>query len=1332
MESAKRETENRLVVVYILIGLLTVLSGLLIIIGWNYNIEFLKTFGLGETPTKANAGAGLLFSGIALLFYGKGKIFKIVAQVSSLFVFIIGILTFSEYIFNADFNIDTILFRGRTGPMGPEVPIRMAFNASVCFILTGVAMFLITCCRLKLKLVTELCIVITFSISFLGLLGFVFGLARFSGATGYSNMAIFLALIFMLFSIAMVFRYYEGEQFKISFDQRLRAAIVFTGSVIVFVTILSVSSLNSIQELAKRAEKTQIIKNYFNLLLSDVLDIETGVRGYLISNDERDLDATDKAKEDLSVSISELQKLLKDNKVQILRVDTLENLINERLQHADLLRTTIKSKGIAEGIKIFNTDKGKILTDKIRLLITTIKENENLMLRDQNESEEGHAKRAELIIILNLFIQLILLYAIFFNVRRNINQRRDTIKVIRNLNEELEKRVDERTQSLVRSEERYRSTLDNMLEGCQIIGSDWRYTYLNNTADIHNKRSKKELLGKKYMDVWPGIEETNVFKTIKRCFEDNIPRQMENEFLYPDGTSGWFDLRIQPVPEGVFILSIDISERKRVEKLMTESEEKFRSTMENSADAIFIVNDLGQYQYVNKAAMEMIGFTREEFIGMSITDITPPDKLGFTLEIFNRLLSNGKIFTELELLDRNKNVIPVDINAVILPGGMIYGSCRDISERKKIQNELDIHRHKLEGLVIERTTELQNTLKELNDLYENAPCGYHSLSSNGTILRINTTELNWLGYDREELVGKISFADLLTEDSRNVFRNNFPKFMKQGWINDLEFEIIRKDGSTFFISLNGYAIFDSSGNFIMSRSTLFDITYRKNAEKVLNVAKKEAEEANRAKSEFLANMSHEIRTPMNAVLGYTELLGSMELDSVQKNYINSIKSSGRSLLTLINDILDLSKIEAGKLELEYDFVNTNSFFSEFKSIFSLKISEKGLDFILDIASGTPCGIYIDEARIRQIVFNLLGNAIKFTSHGKITLKVYTENPQIITYNKDKSEEVIDVIIEVSDTGIGVSKELQEYIFEPFTQERGYKQYGGTGLGLAITRRLITLMNGTILLKSELGKGSTFTLRIPDIPYQRDFEGTNNDVKFDPSEIKFEKATLLIADDVEHNRSYLKDALKNSGLTIIEAVDGISALKSARENFPDIIIADIRMPKMDGFELLEKLKGDVNLKQIPVIAYSASVLRAQKERIYNSEFAGLLIKPVNITQLYLALMNILQYKELKDNHKKNSPSITEDAKDIVDINYLITSLDNSFMEKWKTFAVTQPLSGVRDFGVSLMELGTKHKANNVISYGQMLVNAANSFNIDNMLKLLNSFGSLSEELKNFQK
>jgi signal transduction histidine kinase/PleD family two-component response regulator len=488
--------------------------------------------------------------------------------------------------------------------------------------------------------------------------------------------------------------------------------------------------------------------------------------------------------------------------------------------------------------------------------------------------------------------------------------------------------------------------------------------------------------------------------------------------------------------------------------------------------------------------------------------------------------------------------------------------------------------------------------------------------------------------------------------------------------------------------------------------------------------------ANKAKSEFLANMSHEIRTPMNAVLGYAELLGFMVEDKTQRNYIESIKSSGRSLLTLINDILDLSKIEAGKLELKFEYVNSQAFFSEFEQIFSLRLSEKGLKFILDISSGTPEGIYIDDARLRQIILNLIGNAVKFTEKGSIRLKVYTENPQMIKYSKGKIEEFIDLIIEVTDTGVGISQEMRTEIFNPFVQGQGHsiKKYGGTGLGLAITQRLVQLMNGTIELDSLLNKGSSFKIKIPGVSYLRDFGKRTEEIQLDPADIVFEKATIIVADDIEHNRKYLIDALKNTNIEIVEAEDGEEALSLAKRRVPDLIITDIRMPILNGFDLLEKLKSDDALKHIPVIAYSASVMKDQKDRIRESEFAGLLIKPVQVTELYLELMNNLQYKSTRNTETEQIKSEISYAKEIIDLTGLIHTLDILCNDIWQTFHTRQPIDEIMDFGNQLIMLGNDHNAKVIKEYGEELVNSAESFNIEAIINLIRKFPGLIDLLK----
>jgi signal transduction histidine kinase/CheY-like chemotaxis protein len=513
---------------------------------------------------------------------------------------------------------------------------------------------------------------------------------------------------------------------------------------------------------------------------------------------------------------------------------------------------------------------------------------------------------------------------------------------------------------------------------------------------------------------------------------------------------------------------------------------------------------------------------------------------------------------------------------------------------------------------------------------------------------------------------------------------------------------------------------------------------KKNAEKILafnaeleqRVSERtaQADAANAAKSEFLANMSHEIRTPMNAVLGYADLLGFLIKDKTQVEYIESIKSSGRSLLILINGILDLSKIEAGRLELQYEYVNTRSYFSEFERIFSLRLSEKGLKFNLDISSETPAGIFIDDARMRQILLNLIGNAIKFTEKGTIRLKVYTEKRRAINASNKKAEEVIDLRIEVSDTGIGIPQEMTEEVFKPFIQGQNVKKYGGTGLGLAITKRLLQLMNGTIDLDSQINKGSTFIIKIPGVSYLTDFDKRADEIQLDISEIVFEEALILIADDVEHNRSYLRDALRNTNLKIVEVENGQEGLSMAIKIIPDLIITDIRMPFLDGFEFLDRLKTNKMLKNIPVIAYSASVMKDQKDRIIESKFAGLMIKPVLVTELFYELMKHLKYKTVKAKVQKKLLSGIVLSKEISDLPGLIFSLNNQFKDICKTFEIIQPIDKVRDFGNQLVSLGKDHNSWIISGYGEELVCATDNFNIEAIIKLIGKYSGIVKNLK----
>ncbi|RXJ99462.1 hypothetical protein CRU98_05400 [Arcobacter sp. CECT 8986] len=505
----------------------------------------------------------------------------------------------------------------------------------------------------------------------------------------------------------------------------------------------------------------------------------------------------------------------------------------------------------------------------------------------------------------------------------------------------------------------------------------------------------------------------------------------------------------------------------------------------------------------------------------------------------------------------------------------------------------------------------------------------------------------------------------------------------------------------------------------LKTAVFHDITAVEKLHNELIEAKNKALEATKHKTEFLANMSHEIRTPMNSVIGFTELLEKEITNPIQKDYLSSIKKGGTALIAIINDILDLSKIEAGKMQIKYESVNPNELILEVESIFHSKLISKNIDFSVHVDNTIPKYIIIDGIRLRQVLFNLIGNAIKFTEQGYIKLNVNN-----IFKNGIKSK--IDLVFEITDTGVGIDQKDLKNIFNVFEQsEQDRAKYGGTGLGLAICSKLVEMMNGKIEVFSQKGKGSTFRVKLYDIDVGSIDE---NDIKekIDYESIIFEKASILIVDDVDENRKLIKSILSNHNFKLFLANNGKRALEIIEKEKIDLVLMDLRMPIMNGYEATTSIKNNKKTSNIPVIALTASVMGKDLQKVESYGFDGYLRKPIIINDLLAELSKFLEFKfdtNTIENLCKNDKFVPNEKLAILveKLQDLETNL-NSIKSKGDFILI-------ESFCDELILINKDFDLMVINEYTNELKKYIESFDIEKVDYLLNNYSNLIENIKN---
>ena len=523
-----------------------------------------------------------------------------------------------------------------------------------------------------------------------------------------------------------------------------------------------------------------------------------------------------------------------------------------------------------------------------------------------------------------------------------------------------------------------------------------------------------------------------------------------------------------------------------------------------------------------------------------------------------------------------------------------------------------------------------------------------------------------------------------------------------------------------------------------------EIARRSLAEASLVRARDMAEAANRAKSEFLANMSHEIRTPLNAILGFSELLaeGGASAERSQ-SHIEGIKAGGKNLLLIIDDILDLSKIEAGRLDIRYAPVNLFAVVEEVERIFSASTRAKGLAFRIEISDGIPRSVLIDEARLRQVLFNLVGNAIKFTSAGSITVRASSTTPQdggapsggagaargstADGGGARAGESTVDLVIEVQDTGIGIPEDQRQAIFEPFNQgSRETLRFGGTGLGLTISRRLVDMMGGTLSVESQVGKGSTFRVRLGGVKVAA-FQEEGRHEEPPAAELEFESQTVLLVEDVESNRRVVREYLQPYRLTLAEAENGQEALELAGSLHPDLILMDMQLPVVDGFEAIRRLKAAPATRRIPVIALTATATGEDVAEIRHLT-EGYLRKPISRRELLQELSQFLTHHTLAgaDPGKRSAGGVglgaflARASADGTLRDGIGSAMREGILPAYHRLRVTLSVNDIRAWCERLTALSGEQDLPELADYARELNASAGSFQIDRVIKALESF------------
>jgi PAS domain S-box-containing protein len=679
-----------------------------------------------------------------------------------------------------------------------------------------------------------------------------------------------------------------------------------------------------------------------------------------------------------------------------------------------------------------------------------------------------------------------------------------------------------------------------------------------------------------------------------------------------------FGYVLKPINERDLQIAIEIAlYRAELEEKLRESEERYRIAIENSNDGVVITRE-GRHVYVNRRFLDMFGYDGpEEVLGTFVADarhVHPQDRERIAETVRRRQAGEATPSRyDYRAAHKDGRVLHVEASGARIvyqeePASLSY--LRDITERKQAEEKL-------------RESEEKYRL-----IADNSNDWIYLIKADGKLQYSSPSCERLVGYPSTEFIDNPDLLlNIIHPDDKELVKSHLEEVRKEGSAHNLEFRIITKEGELRWIMHSCLSVHNDQGQYVGRSGTNRDITERKQAEEKLIESNRQlveatarakdmtvqAEMANRAKSEFLANMSHEIRTPMNGVIGMTGLLLDTDLDEDQRRYAEIVRNSGESLLKILNDILDFSKVEAGQLDLEMLDFDLRALLDDFAAMLALRVQGKGLEFICAAAPDVPAYLRGDPGRLRQVLLNLAGNAVKFTHKGEIAVRA-----SLVSETDDEAL----IRFSVKDTGIGIPAVKQGTLFQKFTQADASttRKYGGTGLGLAISKQLAEMMGGEAGVASEEGHGSEFWFTAR---FAKQAEHERNIAP--PAEIR--GVHILVVADNATNREVLTAQLLAWGVRLEEAPNRPAALQAlylardAGDPFR-VAILDMQMPGMDGTALGRAIKVDEKLKDTRLVIMTSLGQRGDAKRMQEIGFAAYLTKPARHSEILDCLSAVL--------------------------------------------------------------------------------------------------------------